>query len=167
MNYYLRSLIFNEHHMLKLASAVRIMSSIAFVGILLLAYGYLLDGQTVYLERGGVEYINTERFFYVGLIVFVIMNTMLYSFIKISTDIKPGKSKGWFFISEERQERILIWLNFFNASVNILLGCAIGYILSLNAPSELNLEAYAFLFLIGPVLVFIVLVLLPITLIKQ
>ncbi len=150
--------------MFKLSKILKTITSIGFIAMLIVTYSYLINDTQVYLESRKLLSLNVESFFYYSLGIFVGLHLLFFLFERILGSIQNKKEGGDGFIGSPS---FLSWLNTFAISVNILMISYVSFVGFLNSDSALNLMNYAYILYLGPILIIISLILLPVLFFKH
>ena len=153
-------------NMSKLMRTFWLLSILIFLGILLYVYANL-PGEVALSFNAGEESgwtIPKSTFFYGSLLVFVIVNVILYVFGLILRRLPfPEPKNSYWLANPELRTNISIWITSFNFVVNLLL---VSIILAVGFINNDNTSGYYFFIYFGPALVMIWLIILILTIIR-
>ena len=147
----------------KLLKSLKTISSILYIALLIISYSYLIESNPVFLNLDKSRAMHVEMFFYLGLGIFVFISLIFFIFDKVLLSYQGKYKESNFFTSNS----FLSWLVVFNISINILLCTGILFISFLNSESYYNLLHYSFLLYIGPILIFLTILWLPVLYFKK
>lgn len=135
--------------MISIVKAVRVISSLAFLGVLLYVYAYLPDPVKLPVDLGGIRelLVNKGNLFYVMVGIFAIVSTTSFFVVRLINTL-PG--------SEIRFKKNLTnWSLSFLVVINIFLILSLVIIGIINNTERAGIGHYATLAYVGPVLLVI------------
>ncbi|GEM_PF-3464190 len=144
--------------MIRIIKSFRTITSILFIAILLITYSYMIESLMVFTNVEKTRMIKVESLFYIGLAVFVFVNLIFFLFDKALISYRSRNDVSPFFTSST----FLGWLYFLNLSVNILLITIIMYLGFINSKDYYQFMSYSILLYLGPVLIIVSLIALPV-----
>ena len=125
--------------MLKAARTLNFISLILFAGTLIIVYAYLPIQVSFQIEE--MEAIHKDRFFYYTLGLFVVIN-LLSRMVKLV-------------LSRKFSGLLLAWAEALSFVCNIYLALIVGFIGVLNNSTHISPDNYAYLNLLGPILLIV------------
>lgn len=135
--------------MISIVKAVRVISSLAFLGVLLYVYAYLPDPVKLPVDLGGIRelLVNKGNLFYIMVGIFAIVSTTSFFVVRLINTL-PG--------SEIRFKKNLTnWSLSFLVVINIFLILSLVIIGIINNTERAGIGHYATLAYVGPVLLVI------------
>ena len=130
--------------MLKAVNFVRLLSIAFFLGTLSVVYAYL-DPAVSFSVETDMPTMHRTYFFYLISLIFLIINIILWLFIKI---MSPKISQRFGLLSAG-------WVAALPVVVNFYICFLIGFLGVLNNASSLQLSNYTYLNYLGPILLMI------------
>jgi len=149
--------------MIKVFKTIKTLTSIIFIALLIIAYSYLIEATRVYLNVQKTESMDVEMLFYIGLGIFVFISLVFFIFDRILFSYQQKADQSNFFTSNS----FLTWLAGFNIAVNVLLCSFVLFVGFINSDDYYNLLNYTILLYLGPALILISLLALPVLYIKR
>ena len=108
------------------------------------------DDQVVHsFSEEGFSQVSKSTIFYVGLVVFAIINFLLMWGIKAFREVKGLYPQSKLFKSDHQKARIQFWLTLLLASANFMLGFIIAYIGFIKIEGDSAQQGYIHLPIIG------------------
>tara|TARA_S200000501_G_scaffold102378_1_gene95903 strand:+ start:1609 stop:2049 length:441 start_codon:yes stop_codon:yes gene_type:complete len=130
--------------MLKAVNFVRLLSIIIFLGTLSVVYAYL-DPVVIFSLKADMPTMHRTYFFYLGSLLFLVINILLWLLIKIIAPL----------IVQKFGLLLAGWFAALPVVVNFYICFLIGFLGVLNNTSSLELSNYVYLNFLGPILLLI------------
>lgn len=144
--------------MLRFAKIFKTFTSIVFIASLLITYAYSIERGDVFINAEKTTTMPMESLFFMVLGLFVVLSLLFLLADRFLANYRRNKRFAGSILSGER---FPAWLQFFQASVHILLACAFAFVGILNSDEGLRLLDYSFFLYVGPLVVVIALFSLP------
>ncbi|MCG8322023.1 MAG: hypothetical protein MI921_21170 [Cytophagales bacterium] len=135
--------------MISIVKAVRVISSLAFLGVLLYVYAYLPDPVKLPVDLGGIRelLVNKGNLFYVMVGIFAIVSTTSFFVVRLINTL-PGSEISF-------KKNLTNWSLSFLVVINIFLILSLIIIGIINNTERAGIGHYATLAYVGPVLLVI------------
>ena len=135
--------------MISIVKAVRVISSLAFLGVLLYVYAYLPDPVKLPVDLGGIRelLVNKGNLFYVMVGIFAIVSTTSFFVVRLINTL-PGSEISF-------KKNLTNWSLSFLVVINIFLILSLVIIGIINNTERAGIGHYATLAYVGPVLLVI------------
>ena len=135
--------------MISIVKAVRVISSLAFLGVLLYVYAYLPDPVKLPVDLGGIRelLVNKGNLFYIMVGIFAIVSTTSFFVVRLINTL-PGSEISF-------KKNLTNWSLSFLVVINIFLILSLVIIGIINNTERAGIGHYATLAYVGPVLLVI------------
>ena len=135
--------------MISIVKAVRVISSLAFLGVLLYVYAYLPDPVKLPVDLGGIRelLVNKGNLFYIMVGIFAIVSTTSFFVVRLINKL-PGSEISF-------KKNLTNWSLSFLVVINIFLILSLVIIGIINNTERAGIGHYATLAYVGPVLLVI------------
>lgn len=140
--------------MRKVFSFVRVLSLLFLLGVLLFVYAYLPEKVSMYSDQLGtpIYYISKSEFFYYALGAFLVVNLMLFVFIKVLEALSVTNGSG-LFSSEAFKDKTLIWVEGLISLINVFFVTGAVFIGVYNNQVTLDFMNFTYLVYLGTFLI--------------
>ncbi len=140
--------------MVKLFNLIRVFSSILLIFVLLFVYSNLPDRVgVVYNASGQVDfYLDKNEFFYTSLILCLVLNLVIVSFVKVFQSL-PVNENRFFFSNDLFKETLGAWLASLAPIINMFFIVIVIFIGIYNHGDLELIESYSYLAYLGQFLV--------------
>lgn len=147
--------------MIPIIKAVRVISSLMFMGVLLYVYAYLPDPVKLPIDLGGIReiFVNKGNLFYAMIGLFTIVSLTSFAVVRLIRTL-PAKEMNF-------KKNLTNWSLSFLVVINIFLILSLTIIGIINSTEQVSIGSYATLAYIGPVLLIIWLFLLVLVITKR
>jgi hypothetical protein len=142
----------------RVANFIKAFSMFMVIGSLLYMYAY--SPASSYFMNSSQDWmlkLSREHIFYVGLGVFAIFNLLMNIAISMYKNSKGTEPQSVLFRSKEQKQKVLVWLNWFLAGINILITCIVLFLALIKINEVTDTAKYLFIPVAGLIiLVFII-----------
>ena len=135
--------------MISIVKAVRVLSSLAFLGVLLYVYAYLPDPVKLPVDVGGIKelLVHKGNLFYAMIGIFALVSITSFFVIRLINTL-PGSEVNF-------KKNLTNWSLSFLVVINVFLILSLVIIGVINSTEQTSIGNYATLAYIGPVLLII------------
>lgn len=131
---------------LRVANFVKLFSMFLAIFSLVYLYAYSTDKlSSIYAQDLWIRNLSNTHIFYVGLGVFAVFNLIMSIGINMFKGAKGIDSNSLLFRSEERKQKLLVWLTYLQAGINALISSIVFYIALVKINDTVDAESYIYL----------------------